>query len=158
MGLSRRFADSPGPFLRAENSATISGFPHDLLSRSLGWMRGSRASRSGRRALGCTTTAPGLAPGTLSHRGAGQSAFLHSEGGVLAERRVLTLHLRSFVQIRQKPHSVPPFNQRWTRWSHLRRRAGRIPTSSTGTQPSSRRRSGSLPGDGRVPRGHRKQC
>ena len=80
--------------------------------------------------------------GTLSHKGAGQSAFLHSEGGVLAERRVLTLHLRSFVQIRHNPHSVPPFNQRWTRWSHLQRRVGRIPTSSTGTQPSSRRRSG----------------
>ena len=72
MGLSRRFADSPGPFLRAENSATISGFPHDLLSRSLGWMRGSRASRSGRRALGCTTTASGLSPGTLPRGGAGQ--------------------------------------------------------------------------------------
>ena len=53
--------------------------------------------RSGRRALGCTTTAPGLSPGTPPPlRGAGQSGLLHSEIVELRKRLVLAFHLAGF--------------------------------------------------------------
>ena len=55
------------------NNSSFNGYTLIQLPAGEGNFRAE--SRSGRRALGCTTTAPGLGPGTLPRGGPGSSGY-----------------------------------------------------------------------------------